>query len=405
VTQAPVYFINRFYHPDISATSQMLTDLATGLADQYNITVVTSRELYNDPLARLSRKDKHLGVDIQRLNTTRLGRARLWRRAFDYLTFYLAVMWWLARNIKPGDVVVLMTDPPLLQLINTSIIRINGGRVINWLQDIFPEIAQRLGAFPGPDWLASLLARWRDRALRAAQVNVVISGRMKKYLANRGIDNTEVIPNWSDGELITPLAHADNPLREAWGVSDKFTVAYSGNFGRVHGFAAIIQAMSLLSSHPEIHFLLIGEGAALQSLRADIERAGLTNVSFRPYQARESLRYSLGLADLHLVSLKAGMEDLVLPSKVYGALAAGRPVAFIGDPAGNMAKMLQAEGIGFAVAPENGAELAERILSLAKAPERLLTWQKNARALFEREFSRSDNTGCWRRLLQSQAGS
>ncbi len=116
--------------------------------------MVTSRELYNDPLARLNQRDEYLGVAILRLNTSRLGRAQLWRRAFDYLTFYLGVMWWLARHIEPGDIVVLMTDPPLLQLINTAIIRIKGGKVINWLQDLFPEIAQRLGAFPGPGWLA-----------------------------------------------------------------------------------------------------------------------------------------------------------------------------------------------------------------------------------------------------------
>ncbi len=97
-------------------------------------------------------------------------------------------------------------------------------------------------------------------------MNVVISGRMQKYLGNRSVDNTHVIPNWCDGEMITPLAHVNNPLREAWGVADKFTVGYSGNFGRAHEFSEIIQAMTLLSSHPEIHFLFIGEGAALQRL-------------------------------------------------------------------------------------------------------------------------------------------
>jgi len=399
-----VYAINRFFYPDISATSQMLTDLVSRLASRYKVTVVTSRSLYHEPGAKLNRQEEHRGVDILRLKTARLGRARLWRRALDYLTFYLGVMWWLARHVKPGDVVVLMTDPPLLQLVNTAVIRIRGGTVINWLHDIFPEIAQGLGTFPGPAWLARLIARWRDIALRAASVNVTISGRMQKYLADRGVTNTQVIPNWSDGEVIRPLAHDENPLRKAWGLAGKFTVSYSGNFGRAHEFAEIIQAMTLLASRPDIHFLFIGEGAALQQLMDEIERKRLTNVSFRPYQERGSLRYSLTAADLHLASLKAGMENFVLPSKLYGVMAAGRPVAFIGEEGGDIATMVENAGIGFAVANGDGSGLAQRILSVAAAPEQLLTYRQNARILFEREFSRDKGTGRWLRLLQQLSG-
>ena len=377
----------------------MLTDLATGLAGDYCVTVITSRELYNDPVARLKLRDEHLGVDILRLNTTRLGRARLWRRAFDYLTFYLGVIWWLARYVKPGDVVVLMTDPPLLQLLNTSIIRIKGGKVINWLQDLFPEIAQRLGAFPGPGCLARLIASWRDRALRTAQLNVVISARMKEYLAGRGVNNTQLIPNWSNEELITPLAHADNPLRQEWGLTDKFTVGYSGNFGRAHGFAEIIEAMTLLSSHPEIHFLFIGEGAALEQLTADIEKQGLTNASFKPYQPRDALRYSLGVIDLHLVSLQAGMEGLVLPSKLYGVLAAGRPVAFIGDKDGDIAKLVAAEGIGFVIEHGDAAGLAEKIIGVCRDAVLQHRLQVRSRQVFDRSYSRSIGTNSWKQCL------
>jgi glycosyltransferase involved in cell wall biosynthesis len=287
----------------------------------------------------------------------------------------------------------------LLQLLNTSIIRIKGGKVINWLQDLFPEIAQRLGVFPGPGGLARLIASWRDMALRAAQVNVVISARMKHYLAGRGVNNTQLIPNWSHEELITPLAHADNPLRQAWGLTDKFIVGYSGNFGRAHEFSEIIEAMTLLSAHPGIYFLFIGEGAALQQLTADIEKQGLTNASFKPYQPREALRYSLGAIDLHLVSLKAGMEDLVLPSKLYGVLAAGRPVAFIGDKEGDMAKLVAAEGIGFAIEHGDGAGLAEKIIGVCRDVALQNRLQVRSRQVFERSYSRSIGANSWKQCL------
>ena len=124
MSKAQIYFINRFFYPDFSATSQMLTDLTTGLADDYRITVVTSRKLYNDPIAKLERRDKYKGVEILRLNTTRMGRDKLWRRAMDYVSFYLRVLLFLARNIKKDDLVVLKTDPPLLSLMNTATIRL-----------------------------------------------------------------------------------------------------------------------------------------------------------------------------------------------------------------------------------------------------------------------------------------
>jgi hypothetical protein len=141
MTSPHIIFVNRFFFPDFSATSQMLTDLAIGLAEDYNVTVVTSRALYNDPLAKLERRDKYQGVEILRLNTSRKGRGSLWGRALDYASFYIRVFVFLLRHMRKGDLVVLKTDPPLLSLLNTAAVRLRGGRVVNWLQDLFPEIA------------------------------------------------------------------------------------------------------------------------------------------------------------------------------------------------------------------------------------------------------------------------
>jgi colanic acid biosynthesis glycosyl transferase WcaI len=399
-----VCFVNRFFHPDISATSQMLTDLAAGLAGDFAVTVVTSRQRYDEPQAVLPRRETCRGVEVRRLGTSRLGRARLWRRAIDYLTFYLGAMWWLARNVRPGDTVVLMTDPPLLQLVNTAIVRIKGGIIINWLQDIYPELAEQVNMVPGPAALHRLAAAWRDRALRVARLNVAVGEAMQRYLASRGVVNARVIPNWCDGDAVTPLVQTANPLRQAWGLADKFVVGYSGNFGRAHSFAEILQAMVLLAADAHIHFLFIGAGAGLKPLQAGMAQHGLVNASFRPYQAREVLRQSLGVADLHLVSLKPGMEELVMPSKLYGALAAGRPVAFIGDSDGEIAGHIRANDVGITVGQGGGAELAEQIQALARDPERLRRTGERARALFEREFAKPIAIERWTMVLNDIRG-
>jgi glycosyltransferase involved in cell wall biosynthesis len=302
--------------------------------------------------------------------------------------------------VRKGDLVVLKTDPPLLSLLNTAAVRLKGGGVVNWLQDLFPEIAIELGAFPRSRIFSGPLVWWRNCTLRAARTNVVISSRMQAFLAEQGVSNTNVIPNWADGELIRPLAHADNPLRAEWNPENKFLVGYSGNFGRAHSFDALLEAMTLLQVRPEIHFVLIGEGAGLEQLLEAVERRRLRNASFHPYQPHDTLRQSLGAIDLHLVTLKERMEGLVLPSKIYGVMAAGRPIAFVGDKDGEIAQLIRDSEIGITVGHGEGAALAEQIQFLASDPARLRAMGENARALFDREFAKPIAVERWRGVLK-----
>ena len=162
-----------------------------------------------------------------------------------------------------------------------------------------------------------------------------------------------VIPNWADGHAITPVAHDDNPLRRDWGLEGKFVVGYSGNLGRAHEFETILGAAERLKNDPRIRFLFIGSGAQAESVRTAAAKRGLDNLMFQPYQPREMLKFSLGAADAHLVVLRPDLEGLIVPSKTYGCLAAGRPVIFMGDPQGEIGRMLAGVRCG-AVMPCRG---------------------------------------------------
>jgi glycosyltransferase involved in cell wall biosynthesis len=396
-------FVNRFYHPDLSATAQMLTDLATGLAADFDVLVVTSRGLYNDPCVRLDRRQTLAGVAVHRLSTTRLGRANLWRRAADYLSFYVLLLFFLVRRVNRKDTVVFMTDPPLAGLVNTALVRLKGGRVVNWLQDLFPEVAIELGVFPTARPLSAPLIGWRNRALKAARVNVVVSDSMQSRLARQGVTNTRCIPNWADGESIVPLEHRDNELRDQWNLQGRFLVGYSGNFGRAHTFREMLDAMMSLQNTPDIHFVMIGDGARLAEVRAESDRLQLHNVSFKPYQSRDRLQQSLGAIDLHLVTLREKMEGLLMPSKVYGILAAGRPLAYVGDRNGEVAGIVTSNEIGFVVGLGDGTGLAEQILKLSREPGQLRFWSDNARELFDRKFSKTAALTRWKQLLREDA--
>lgn len=393
-----IYFVNRFYTPDSSATSLLLADLTQGLATNFDIEVVTSRSSMNGDL-RLPVRDSVAGVPVHRLASSRFGKANLWRKALDLLSFHFAVAWFLLGNLKKHDLVVLKTDPPLMQLFNTSIVHLKRGRVVNWLQDIYPEIAVRLGKFPGPQWLSDVLESWRDKALNKAVANVVISEDMAKYLNSRLNKPVTIIPNWADETLISPVPRDQNPLRAEWDLKEKFVVMYSGNFGRVHEFEEICQAVELLDTAPNICFVFIGNGHYQPRIKNRFEKRKLKNVMFKPFQPLEALKQSLGLADLHLVSLKSGMEQLVMPSKIYGALAAGRAIGFIGEADSNIGQQLVERSAGFSVALGSGEELAQHIVQLAADPDRCGEMGRNACQWFLSSYSKADGIERWKKLL------
>ncbi len=282
-----IVFVNRYYDPDQSATSQMLTDLARGLAASgYEAHVVCSRQLYDDAAMRLMSNEVRFGVRVHRVATTHFGRASLPGRAMDYASFYVTCAFMLLRLLRPGDVLVAKTDPPLLSILAAPIARLRRTMLINWQQDVFPEVASHLGANPLPRWLDRRLRRLRDASLNAAGMNVVIGGRMREYFAARGIpqDKLCVIENWADGEMIKPKATQASALRANLGLADRFIVCYSGNLGRAHEFGTLLAAAQLLQRDSRIVFLFIGGGTQMERLKQAVAERGLDRFRFLPYQ-------------------------------------------------------------------------------------------------------------------------
>jgi glycosyltransferase involved in cell wall biosynthesis len=407
-----VIFLNRYFYPDHSATSQMLSDLAFFLAGAgYEVSVVTSCQRYDDAAAKLPLRQRIDGVEVQRVRTTRFGRDRLVGRVLDYATFYLTAGWNLWRLARAGDVVVAKTDPPLISVVAAMVARWRGAKLVNWVQDVVPEVAEALGvrALAGPQ--AGLLRRLRDAAFRSAAANVVLSERMAEVVARAGeqIDRERarshknrihVIANWADMEAIRPVAAADNPLRCEWGLEDKFVVCYSGNMGRVHEFDTILDAAQSLASKAEvIEFLFIGGGAQRRMIEDEVRRRTLPNVQFRPYQDRAALSFSLGVGDVHLVSQRPEVEGYVFPSKLYGILAAGRPVVFIGDAQGEISVLVEREGIGVAVRQGDAAGLAEQLLRLAGDAALREAMGARARALLCERYDKRIAFKAWLELL------
>jgi len=401
-----IVFVNRFYAPDHSATSQMLTDLASALAaGGADVHVVTSRLRYEDASAALAPEETIDGVRVHRVRTSAFGRGSLLGRAFDYLSFYLTASLRLFGLVGRGDVVVAKTDPPLISVPVGWVSRLRGARTVNWLQYLFPEVAAELGMKLAQGASGRLLRWLRNDSLRRAATNVVLGRVMHERVKALGVDPRQVvtISNWADGTAVRPVEHAANPLRREWGLDGKFVVGYSGNMGRVHEFDTIVGAANALAAQPDIVFLFVGDGAQRATIEAAATESGLTNLLFRPYQPRELLDRSLGAVDVHLVTLRPELEGLVVPSKFYGIAAAGRPVLMVGDPEGEIGAVVRESECGLCVRQGDSSGLVAAIVQLRSDPGLQERLGRNSRRVLEGRFDKGTAMEKWRRLLEGVA--
>lgn len=397
-----IIFLNRYFYPDHAATSQLLTDLAFHLALQDKIVyVITSTQRYDDPNADLEARQITKGVNIHRVWTSSFGRGNLFGRVADYLSFYVSASWLLFQMVRKDDIVIAKTDPPLISICAAYICRIRRAQLYNWLQDLFPEVAGALEVKGIPVRVFKYLRSKRNQSLRFARKNIVLGDSMKKILwANRiNPSKIKVIPNWADEEAIKPVKPDDNKLRKSWGLNKKFVVGYSGNMGRAHDLDIVMEAALRLKDNRNIHFLFIGGGAKLKALQHFVVDHLLENVMFQPYQERDQLSMSLSVADLHLVSLKPELEGLIVPSKFYGITAVGRPVIYLGNEIGELAKVIKEASCGYAVANDNVKEFCELITGLAGDPELCQGMGIEARKLFEQKYTKTQALMEWTQLL------
>lgn len=349
-------FLNRFYWPDEPATAQLLTDLAEELAARgHDVTVITSHSGQASQPARETRR----GVLIRRVRAT---RSKGVGRIFDFATFHLGALLTLLMTARKEDRVIALTDPPLLGVGTWAAGRLTGARVWHWVQDIYPEIAERL---TGHIWL-SVLRPLRNLAWRHAAGCVVLDADMAAHVREAGVPASRIVTvaNWAPAGLAPQPSNAAADLRREWQLEGRFVVEYSGNLGRVHDLEPVLDVAEALKDDPSVAFVFIGSGPQRANLVATANARGLGNVQFRPAQRRDQLNRTLALGDVHLVTLLPGCEGLVFPSKLYGAVAVGRPILVIGPRTSELARTVADHHIGAAFSRDEVPAVAAWIRAL-----------------------------------------
>lgn len=394
-------FINRYFFPDISATAQLLTELAEDLAAKgESITVITGNTAYAGGPSMLSSEETYKGIRIVRVGFTRFGRASNLGRLADYVSFWIAAFVTAIRT-RHQDCLVVLSDPPLLSVLAAVVGMVTSVKTVCWLQDVFPEIAVRAGVLP--EGLAARclrrLARW---SLRQMDQVVVIGRCMERHILSEGVLSASLtrIPNWADGTHIKLSSKSQNEFLRRHNLVNQFVVMYSGNHGVVHEYETLVALLRETYSLPELCFCFIGEGTWKKNLMDTARAERWSHIRFLPYQPKSLLPSSLSAADVHLVSLRSDMEGLSIPSKVYGALAAGRPVIFIGPRGSEASALLSEAQCGYSVLPGDTHGAVQALLAVYKDRSLLERQGQAARLYFNRRSDRTIATKSFHQVFQ-----
>ncbi|MBE9257783.1 glycosyltransferase family 4 protein [Dolichospermum sp. LEGE 00246] len=382
--------ITEFFPPDYAATGQLIEELVKQLEKQgINIKVFTGQPGYAFNTAQAPALEQLGHVRVQRSRSTQIWSNRIRGKAVNGVLFTLRAFLHMIRNAGKNDVFLLTSAPPFLSIAGYLTHLFLKSAYVCLIYDLYPDIAIALGVVSHKHWLAKFWWAINRQIWQKSTGIIVLSPAMKERvvaICPEVADKVSVIHNWGDPELIVPIAKEKNWFAKQHNLDSIFTILYSGNMGRCHDTDTILATAKQLQDE-EIQFVCIGGGPKRESFIQDVKRLGLKNFLFLPYQEKSVLPYSLTACDLSLVSVQLGLENLVAPSKLYPALAAGRPIAAI-CPKDSYLRQLITDG-QFGISIDNGDSdsLSKFILNL-KSDRQLAEKMGNA----SREYLQSNFT-------------
>lgn len=359
-----VLLMNRVYPPQRFATGRLLHDLARGFAEEgWQVSIITT--------GPKSGSEQDGTIRIHRTK----GPERPKLASYPWLLFKL---FRLARKVQNPDLIVSMTDPPMLCAAASRLARQKKAKHLHWCQDYYPGALTALKLKP-PAFIFKRLLAANIKAMKASEKIIVIGRCMADRLKKDGIESSRIslIPNWPNKELGgtsgDPAHFADKkgqttrrqnakPFEKQVKSGLKFRVLYAGNLGRAHPIEPILNAAEILQKdNPDIEFVFVGDGRRFDKMAEERTRRELENIRFLPYQPAEKLKSIMESGDVHLISLSRAAGGYMVPSKLYAAFGAERPVIFMGPGDSETARTITDFKAGTCVPPGDAKELAKAI--------------------------------------------
>ena len=333
-----ILVMSQVFWPDSVAGSQHLTDLAEDMiARGHTVRVITSKSNYENPKIKYPKSEVYQGVRITRINQTSFGKATKIGRVCNFISFTLFLLWELLA-IREGEyeVIIGLTVPPMASFLGILIARLKGMRFAYWVMDLQPELSIVAGYLKRESLAAKLLLRLGDFVYKKADAIIALDKYMASYISHRagvGISDINVIPVWPVMNEVYLGPRLENPFRQTNKIADKIVVMYAGNHAVTHPLETLLQSALILKDDPRFLFVFIGGGVRKGDVTLFKEKYRLNNILQLPYQERNTIHFSLGAADIHVVIQGDGCTGFTHPNKVYGAMFIGRPILYIGpDP-------------------------------------------------------------------------
>jgi glycosyltransferase involved in cell wall biosynthesis len=377
-----ITIVTQYFHPNLSATSQLMTDLAKGLSYLgYTVNIFTGTQSKQATSEVLNQ------ININRAFSPIKSSTSILSKISSSLFFLLGAFTYIILHQPANTPLLIASNPPYAGILGIFFQLFKGGKYYFLLQDIFPESAVMSGIMQPKSILFKFFNKLIYLTCKYSETTIVLSSSMQTFLEQKYPDiktKIKIIENWAI-EDIPNSQKQDNKFAQKYNLTEIFTVLYSGNMGRLHDIETIATTAKILKDKP-IQFVFIGDGAKTKILEQAIQTHQLKNILLLPFQPRELLPLTLTACDISLVSLIPGAENIVAPSKLNGMLAAGRGIIAITAPNSYIDQLLTTSGSGINTPPNQPEQLADLILELSQQPEKVRRMGEKARQLYESRY-------------------
>jgi len=379
-----ILLLNEYYPPDTSATAKMAALVAATLAERHEVIVLAGRPSY-DPSERHPfywlRRETQGNLTVERVGSTTYPRFRMRHRITNYLT-YLSLAVPRALFMR-ADLILAMTDPPIAGIAGAFVAMLKRRPFVYNIRDLYPDMALGGEIVRPSRWVAlwEKLHRW---ALRRAARVIVLGEDMRDRIVAKDVDPDRISIVRDGVEVPATFGFADHPASREVRCGFPFVMLHAGNLGFYGAWETLVRAAQFLEKDG-VGLVFVGEG----SLRPRVEEMakGCVAVRFLSFRPSDQVSYVLAAPDVHIVTVRRGLEGVVVPSKLYGILAAGKPVLVVAAHNSDVAKIVLRTGSGLVADPDAPASVASAVQTLRAEPERLVEMGHRAR-LASYEFER-----------------
>lgn len=399
-----------YFYPEVATTGQILTELAEGLTDTFDVTVICEIPSYAQAIDEKYKTkrfyfEEYKGMKVIRVRVPEVNKQSKVSRVKYILSYFFNC---IGATFKAGkfDLVFTVTQPPILGgLLGVIGKMATRGKLMYQIMDFNPE--QTIAVNYAGNRMVLRAMMWFDKlSCRTSDVVVTLGRDMQETLykrfKNKNVPNNVVINNWIDETKVYPLEHSDERVaafRKQYGLEGKFVIMTSGNIGLYYDFENLLKIMVKFKDEKDVVFAFVGDGLVKPKLQEYVEKHQLTNVVFAPFQKKEDLNYSLNAADVHIVTNALGVKGVSVPSKIYGILAVNKPIWGILEKDSEAWRIIKDSNCGILAEAANYEQIEETLRTVIAEKEKFVEKHSTGRAYLEAHLTKNQSIDAYRKAL------